>query len=201
MAVSFTQGNDFIVPTEDGQTYLGGAGNDTYMLSDSTVAAGATIVINDTEGTNKIQLVGGLSIASSQVTSNALQLTLTNGAVIQVLGAANFGYDVGGNALAGVEGTQQTFTELVEDTLGTTIPAAGEEASSGGAVEVEAPTPPVPGGSLGIDDVSVTEGDSGTVTASFTVTLGSEPAAGESVTVDYATADGTATAGYSAHIN
>jgi len=115
MAVSFTQGNDFIVPTEDGQTYLGGAGNDTYMISAATVAADAVITITDTEGTNNIQLVGGLSITSSSVTSNALQLTLSNGAVVQILGADTFGYDVGGNAVAGVEGTAQTFTELVED--------------------------------------------------------------------------------------
>ena len=76
MAVSFTQGNDFIVPTEDGQTYLGGAGNDTYMLSAATIAADAVITITDTEGTNNIQLVGGLEITSSLVTSNALELTL-----------------------------------------------------------------------------------------------------------------------------
>jgi hypothetical protein len=47
----------------------------------------------------------------------------------------------------------------------------------------------VPG--LSIDDVSVTEGDSGTTTASFTVSLSA--ASGQTVTVSYATADGTAT--------
>ncbi len=47
--------------------------------------------------------------------------------------------------------------------------------------------------SLTIADATVTEGDSGTVNAAFAVTL--SPAAGSSVTVDYATADGTATAG------
>lgn len=45
---------------------------------------------------------------------------------------------------------------------------------------------------LTIDDVRVTEGDSGTATARFTVRL--SPAASKMVTVDYATADGTATA-------
>jgi Calx-beta domain/ell wall binding domain 2 (CWB2) len=44
---------------------------------------------------------------------------------------------------------------------------------------------------LSIDDVSVVEGDSGTVDATFTVTLA--PAATGSVSVSYATADGTAT--------
>jgi carbon monoxide dehydrogenase subunit G len=46
--------------------------------------------------------------------------------------------------------------------------------------------------SLSIDDVSVTEGDGGTVNATFTVTL-SAPS-GQTVTVHYATADGTAMA-------
>ena len=69
IAVSFTPGNDFIIPTENGQTYLGGAGDDTYILSEMTVGSNATIVIQDTDGTNKIQLVGGLSIVSSRVTN------------------------------------------------------------------------------------------------------------------------------------
>jgi hypothetical protein len=46
---------------------------------------------------------------------------------------------------------------------------------------------------LSINDVSVTEGDSGTKTLDFTVTLST--ASGQTVTVNYATADGTATAG------
>src|SRR5262249_19478706 len=47
--------------------------------------------------------------------------------------------------------------------------------------------------SLTIDNVSVTEGDSGTTNAVFTVSLSA--VSGRTVTVDYATADGTATAG------
>ena len=47
--------------------------------------------------------------------------------------------------------------------------------------------------SLAINDVSVTEGNSGTRTATFTVTLA--PASTQPVTVAYATANGTATAG------
>ncbi len=46
---------------------------------------------------------------------------------------------------------------------------------------------------LSISDTSVTEGDSGTTTAVFTVTLSA--ASGRVITVTYATADGTATAG------
>jgi S-layer protein len=179
MAVSFTQGNDFIVPTEDGQTYLGGAGNDTYMLSSATVAAGATIVIQDTEGTNKIQLVDGLEIASSTVFNNALELTLSNGAVIQIVGASSFGYDVGGNALIGTEGTQQTYTELVENTLGTTVPAEGEDPTTGGEVIIDIdPEPEAPTFTVTTEDVE--EGGM----ATFTITLSEAQA--EATTVDYA---------------
>jgi hypothetical protein len=46
---------------------------------------------------------------------------------------------------------------------------------------------------LSINDVTVVEGDAGTVNAVFTVSL--SPASGQQVTVDYATANGTATAG------
>src|SRR5439155_5193359 len=46
-------------------------------------------------------------------------------------------------------------------------------------------------GTLRISDATVTEGHSGTVNAVFTVTLAAAPAA--NVTVNYATADGTAT--------
>ena len=49
------------------------------------------------------------------------------------------------------------------------------------------------GPSLSINDVSVTEGDTGSVNANFTVSL--SPAATGTVTVAYATAAGTATAG------
>jgi hypothetical protein len=48
------------------------------------------------------------------------------------------------------------------------------------------------GSSLTIDDVTVTEGNTGTVNAVFTVTL--SPASSQAVSVDYMTADGTATA-------
>ena len=44
--------------------------------------------------------------------------------------------------------------------------------------------------SLAVDDVTVTEGDSGTTNANFTVSLNAP--SGRTVTVDYATADGTA---------
>src|SRR4029077_6668463 len=46
---------------------------------------------------------------------------------------------------------------------------------------------------LSINDVSVVESDSGTVTAVFNLTLST--ASGKPISIDYTTADGTATAG------
>jgi len=153
--VSFTSGNDFIIPSENGQTYLGGAGDDTYILSGTTVGANATIVIQDTEGGNQIQLVGGLSITASTVTSNAIELTLSNNARVQILGADNFGYDVGGNALAGIDGTRQTFDTFVFNTLGTTVPEQGEPPSTGGSVTISE-------GGTGADEPIAVDIDTGT---------------------------------------
>ena len=45
--------------------------------------------------------------------------------------------------------------------------------------------------SLAIDDISIDEGNAGSINAVFTVTL--VPASGQTVTVDYVTADGSAT--------
>lgn len=59
-----------------------------------------------------------------------------------------------------------------------------------GSVTIEAAPPPP---SMSIDDVSVTEGDTGSADAVFTVTL--SEASADPVSVDYDTADGTATAG------
>jgi large repetitive protein len=56
-----------------------------------------------------------------------------------------------------------------------------------------------PGPSLSINDVSVTEGNSGTTTATFTVTL-SPVNASQTVTVNYATANGGATTANSDYI-
>ncbi|CAN5742439.1 hypothetical protein BH20ACT2_BH20ACT2_09970 [soil metagenome] len=58
--------------------------------------------------------------------------------------------------------------------------------------EGSGPPPPPPVPSLAVGDTSVVEGDAGTVEAIFAVTLSA--AATDTVTVDYATADATATA-------
>jgi len=177
MAVSFTPGNDFIIPTANGQTYLGGAGDDTYILSSLTIEANATIAIQDTEGSNKIQLVDGLQIASSMVTSNAVQLTLNNGAKIQILGADSFGYDVGGNSLATGPGTQTNFNSFVSQVLGSSVPGAGQGPASSGPVTIDINMPITDdngNGGNGDPQAEEVSADIGTVEARATLDAGGD---------------------------
>jgi hypothetical protein len=77
----------------------------------------------------------------------------------------------------------ETFAFLLADPLGAGV-------SRGRALAKILDNDPLP--ALSINDVSLTEGNSGTVNAVFTVTL--SKASGRTVTVKYATADGTAVA-------
>jgi len=105
-------------------------------LSRFQVNPGKNITISDATGINSIQFAPGLSIASSQVTSSALKLTLTNGATVTVLGANAFTYDVGGNTTAGLDNTDVPFTSFVSSTLGVSIPGSG--VASGDSVVIGA---------------------------------------------------------------
>jgi subtilisin family serine protease/subtilisin-like proprotein convertase family protein len=76
-----------------------------------------------------------------------------------------------------------------------TIPSLAGKCTTQGRVNLHRALTslPAPGPTLFLNDVTVSEGDSGTTTAVFTVTL--TPAGSETVTVDYLTTDGTAAAG------
>jgi hypothetical protein len=77
----------------------------------------------------------------------------------------------------------ETFTVVLSKPVNATI---ARDRAWGTIVDDD----PLP--SLAVSDAHVLEGDAGTVNATFTVTL--TPASGRPVSVDYATADGTATA-------
>ncbi|SET22799.1 repeat-containing protein [Nitrosomonas marina] len=136
-----TQQNDVINVQRGNQAGVGG--DDTYILSPALIDADAEITISDTQGANKIQLIGGLEITSSVVANDTAQLTLSNGAVITVLGASSFTFEIGGNPLTGTPGTSSDYSGFVTDTLGTTVPGEGEDPSNGGAVTIPPDTPPV----------------------------------------------------------
>ena len=93
-------------------------------------------------------------------------------------------------AASGVTGTSTVITGLANDTL-YYFSVAGVNAGGTGARSTEASA--TPGPSIRVNDVTLTEGNSGTSTATFTITL--SRAATSTVTVAYATANGTATAG------
>ena len=160
---------DIIVPSNNGTTYRGLGGDDTYIISN---AASGNITIVDTSGSNTIQLVDGLSIASSKFAADSVQLTLSNGAVITVNGADKFSYDVGGNSTSGVTGTSKDYAGLASDMgvsslpTGSTITDGGAGTVSGAAISTGSISY-----SLSADATSVAEGSSIT----YTVTASSAP--------------------------
>ncbi len=173
-----------------------GLGNDRYVLSGSSLRAGQQITINDADGANILQLVGGLAIASSQVSNNAIQLTLTNGAIVNVLGASTFTFLTGGDAFTGTGGLSQTFSEFVTVALGSTVPAAGAASVPVGPVTLVNPSVPVLPTFSVAGPADVAEGAS----ATFTVTLSA--AQSSATTVSYALAGtGGATLGTDTGVN
>jgi hypothetical protein len=122
--INHGSGADIIVPSNNGTTYRGLAGDDTYIISNS-IAANAAITIVDTSGANKIQLVDGLSVSSSKFAADAVQLTLSNGAVVTINGASNFTYDVGGNATTGTSGSSNTLAQFASAMGVATLPSSG----------------------------------------------------------------------------
>ena len=62
--LNFNSGNNYIIPTENNMTYRGQQGDDIYIISKAT-EDNAVIKIIDTEGSNTIQLIDGLTIANS----------------------------------------------------------------------------------------------------------------------------------------
>ncbi len=122
--INHGSGADIIVPSNSGTTYRGLAGDDTYIISNS-IAANASVTIVDTSGANKIQLVDGLSVKSSKFAADAVQLTLSNGAVVTINGASNFTYDVGGNATTGTSGSSNTLSQFASAMGVATLPSSG----------------------------------------------------------------------------
>ncbi len=122
--INHSSGADIIVPSNNGTTYRGLGGDDTYILSNS-IAANAAITIVDTSGANTIQLVNGLSVASTKFAADAVQLTLSNGAVVTINGASNFDFDLGGNTTAGTTGSVSDFAGFAAGAGVATLPSSG----------------------------------------------------------------------------
>ncbi len=121
------------------------------------------------------QTANNTAVASADYTAvGATTITFGSGVTTQT-----FTVPVAGDTLD--EPNETFFVNLSSPSAGLTI----EDTQGLGTINDNDPTP-----SLSINDVSVTEGNSGTTNASFTVTLSA--ASGQTVTVNHATADGTA---------
>ena len=164
---------DVIVPSNNKFTYRGLAGDDIYIISEA-VNSNAKITIVDTSGSNKIQLIDGLVIASSKFAADAVLLTLSNGATITINGASKFTFEISGNATTGTVGVNKSLAEFASIMGVATLPTSG---SSDGSSDVSISNNRVssstsPSYTITKSDSSVGEGDeiTFTITASSAVT-------------------------------
>ena len=110
MTINYSPGNDIIIPTNN-TTYRGLQGDDIYVIS-KAIPSGSSISIVDTSGKNIIQLADGLEILSTKFSSSAFQITLSNGAIINISAADKNSYEIGGNITSGIQGEQKNYLEF-----------------------------------------------------------------------------------------
>ena len=161
--INHSSGSDVIVPSNNGYTYRGLAGDDIYIISDA-VAANAKITIVDTSGNNKIQLIDGLIISSAKLAATAAQLTLSNGAIITINGAHNFIFEISGNATTSAIGTNKSYEEFAIYLGFDSLPTKGTISSDSSTVIGEEKTPNQITFSTSKSSSSVTEGEDITIT-------------------------------------
>jgi uncharacterized repeat protein (TIGR01451 family) len=158
------------------------------------VTVGGTLTYTITVGNggpdpaSGVTLVDSLPAAASFVSSTPPAPTCNLAGSVLTCGLGALG--AGGSATVTV-----VVTPTSPGTLTSTVTVSATEpdpnVSNNTAVATTTATAPLP--TLSIDDTSVTEGNSGTVNATFVVSLSAQSAS--AVTVAYATASGTATSG------
>ena len=112
-SLNFNSGNNYIIPTENDMTYRGLGGDDVYIIS-KAIPSNTKIQIIDTEGSNIIELVDGITITTSLFTKNATRLTLSNGSEVTINGADKFTYETSGNSTTGDVGSQWSYSDFVK---------------------------------------------------------------------------------------
>ena len=112
-SLNFNSGNNYIIPTENDMTYRGLGGDDVYIIS-KAIPGNTKIQIIDTEGSNIIELVDGITITTSLFTKNATRLTLSNGSEVTINGADKFTYETSGNSTTGDVGSQWSYSDFVK---------------------------------------------------------------------------------------
>ncbi len=148
----------------------GNAGTSTFTFTVSLSApagpGGVTFDISTANGT----ATAGVDFVASNLTSQTIPA-----------GSSAYGFAVLVNGDTLNEPSETFFVNVTNVTNAVVVDGQGT-----GTITNDDPLP-----SLSIDDVSVVEGNAGTSNAVFTVTLNA--ASGQTVSVNYATADGTAT--------
>ncbi|CAD1797665.1 autotransporter domain-containing protein [Xanthomonas euroxanthea] len=140
----------------------------TVSLSQPAGAGGVSFDISTANGT----ATAGVDYVASSLAGQTIPAGSSS---------ATFTVQVNGDSLSEPD---ETFFVNVSNVTGATV----ADAQGLGTIVNDDAVP-----SLSIDDISVNEGNSGTTTATFTVSLSA--ASGQTVSVNYATANGTATAG------
>ncbi|MFM6860941.1 MAG: beta strand repeat-containing protein, partial [Dolichospermum sp.] len=154
-------------------------GNNNNLIGNLTGAKGTvgtgTDIVNPNPGLGPLQNNGGLTLTHALL-SGSPAINAGNNSLIP---ADTEDLDGDGNRTEPIpfDNRGSGFTRISSGTVDI------------GAFEFQ----PAPNLSLSINDVTLTEGNSGTKNATFTVTLSGETF--QTVTVNYATANGTATAG------
>ena len=134
--------NNDIVNVQRG-VVSGGVGDDTFVISSALIDDDSNIVISDTNGSNKLQLISGLTISSSIVANNTLELILSNGAIVTVLDASSMVYVAGGDPYtADAPGSEKTYSQFVNEVLGIVVPDEGSRIVNGTAVNIVEPDGP-----------------------------------------------------------
>ena len=161
--INHSSKSDVIVPSNNGDTYRGLAGDDIYIISDAVVA-NAKITIVDTTGNNKIQLIDGLNISSVKLAASAAQLTLSNGAIITINGADKFIFEISGNATTSAIGTNKSYEEFAIYLGFDSLPTKGTISSDSITIIGEERTPNQITFSTSKSSSSVTEGEETEIT-------------------------------------
>ena len=109
--INLSKADDIIIPTNDGDTYRGNEGNDTYILVSQESSSSVSII--DTKGSNIIQLPEWSKVKSILVSNDAIRLTCDDMTIFTINGADKFSYDIGGNSTSNSLGSIKTFDEFV----------------------------------------------------------------------------------------
>ena len=115
-------GRDDALASGAGAIYLPGDGADLLLVGPAATP-GETAVIDAGAG-DVVQLAGGLGIAASIVTAEALRLDLSTGARVEVLGADLAIFEPGANATTAAAGPALSYAEFAAQVLGVAVPAS-----------------------------------------------------------------------------